>query len=192
MNTNTLQVVEEKAALPFTPFQEEAAVKVFVVNLRTYNEGETVGEWFSLPCEVETIKNAIGINEEYEEHAIHDYEAPFSIGEYDSLDNLNEIAEQLSFFDEDEIQVYKLMRENLNHDHDRAYEGVRHYEYRIFDKCNDMSDVAFDVVEESGMLDSCPENVKSYFDYEVYGRDLDIEGTYIKVNHNTYIELFEC
>lgn len=52
-----------------------------------------------------------------------------------------------------------------------------------------MSDVAYQVVNESGLLDGVPETIKGYFDYEAYGRDIDIEGTFIQVDNNI-IELY--
>lgn len=52
-------------------------LKIFLTNLGKYNEGELVGEWISLPVseeELEAVKERIGINEQYEEWFITDYE----------------------------------------------------------------------------------------------------------------------
>jgi len=73
-------------------------INVCLQNLGKYNEGELVFEWLSLPATNEEIAetlNAIGINAQYEEFMIADYEAPFSIGEYDNVYKINEIAEKL-------------------------------------------------------------------------------------------------
>lgn len=73
-------------------------IKVVVTNLGKYNEGELVYEWLDLPAtsdEIQTTLDAIGINEEYEEYFISDYEAPFPIEEYSSLSRLNDITEEL-------------------------------------------------------------------------------------------------
>jgi len=73
-------------------------IKIALTNLGKYNEGSLVYEWLELPATQEEINEtleAIGINEEYEEFFISDYEAPFQIGEYASINKLNEIAEQL-------------------------------------------------------------------------------------------------
>lgn len=37
------------------------------------------------------VEERIGLNDEYEEYAIHDYEAPFEISEYTSIDDINEM-----------------------------------------------------------------------------------------------------
>lgn len=68
-------------------------------------------------------------------------------------------------------------------------EEVRQGNYTIYYDCDDMSDVAYQVVNESGLLDGVPETIKGYFDYEAYGRDIDIEGTFIQVDNNI-IELY--
>ena len=47
-------------------------MQVYIANLGKYNEGELVGDWFSLPLDEEVIAERIGLNAEYEEYAIHD------------------------------------------------------------------------------------------------------------------------
>lgn len=56
-------------------------MKIYIVNLGKYNEDELVGDWFTPPIDFQTVKERIGLNDEYEEYAIHDYELPFNIGE---------------------------------------------------------------------------------------------------------------
>ena len=55
-------------------------------------------------------------------------------------------------------------------------------EYIIYSECHDMTDVAYQVVENCGYLDQIPKNLQYYFDYEAFGRDLNIEGDFIAVN----------
>ncbi len=57
--------------------------------LGKYNEGELVGAWFTFPIDFEEVKEKIGLNDEYEEYAIHDYELPFTVDEYTSIGELN-------------------------------------------------------------------------------------------------------
>ena len=65
---------------------------------------------------------------------------------------------------------------------DEALEGVQDGNYRIYSGCDDMEDVAMEVVEECGYLNGVPENVARYFDYEAFGRDLDLEGKYYNID----------
>ena len=48
-------------------------MKVYVANLGRYNEGELVGAWFTPPIDEEEMAERIGLNEDYEEYAIHDF-----------------------------------------------------------------------------------------------------------------------
>ena len=91
--------------------------KIFITNLGKYNEGELIGEWVTLTAtdeEFEAVYNRIGINEQYEEWFITDYNTDINgleIGEYDSIDDLNELAETLEELDETEKEVVEAMLE---------------------------------------------------------------------------------
>ena len=49
---------------------------VYIANLGKYNEGYLVGAWFTFPIDEEDVKEKIGLNEQYEEYAIHDRQLP--------------------------------------------------------------------------------------------------------------------
>ena len=42
---------------------------------------------------------------------------------------------------------------------------------------------------ESGQIDELPDWAQSYFDYEAYGRDLEIEGQFYKAAGSIYVEI---
>ena len=76
-------------------------IRIALTNLGKYNEGELTYAWLSLPATDEEISEAfkeisVAPSTEYEEHFISDYEAPFEIGEYESITKLNEIAERMA------------------------------------------------------------------------------------------------
>ena len=170
-------------------------MKIYLTNLGKYNEGELVGEWVTLPAteeELEAVFERIGINEEYEEYFITDYETDIDglkIGEYDNLEELNELAETLENMDENELEVVGVMLED-GCEFDEAIEKTENGDYRIYYNCNDMTDVAYQVIEESGFLNNIPDTVARYFDYEAYGRDLDIEGKYYMTDSGNCIEIY--
>ena len=69
---------------------------VYIANLGKYNEGCLVGAWFTFPIDEEDVKEKIGLNEQYEEYAVHDTENfPIDIGEYVSIEELNEMYEMI-------------------------------------------------------------------------------------------------
>ena len=69
---------------------------VYIANLGKYNEGYLVGAWFTFPIDEEDVKEKIGLNERYEEYAIHETDNfPIEIGEYVSIEELNEMYEMI-------------------------------------------------------------------------------------------------
>ena len=80
-------------------------IKGYITNLGKYNEGELVGEWITFPIsgeELEEVFERIGINEEYEEFFFTDWDCDFdnNFGEYESIDKINEVAENISDWDD--------------------------------------------------------------------------------------------
>jgi antirestriction protein len=169
-------------------------MKIYLTNLGKYNEGELIGEWVELPVsqeELQKVFERIGISEEYEEYFITDYECDlYEVGEYENIDKLNDIAERIKELDEEESKVVKALIQELGYTLDEAIEKVNNGDYRIYYDCDDMEDVAYQVVEDCGYLDKVPDNVACYFDYESFGRDLGIEGTYIFTDDNEAIEIY--
>ncbi|VPS89831.1 Antirestriction protein [Streptococcus pneumoniae] len=139
-------------------------MQVYIANLGKYNEGELVGAWFTFPIDFEEVKEKIGLNDEYEEYAIHDYELPFTVDEYTSIGELNRLWEMVSELPEE------LQQEDII----------------IHSDCDDMYDVARYYIEETGALGEVPASLQNYIDYQAYGRDLDLSGTFISTNHGIF------
>ena len=70
-------------------------MRVYIANLGKYNEGELVGAWFEPPIDFDEVKERIGLNDRYEEYAIHDFELPFEIGEYTPIEEINRLCEMV-------------------------------------------------------------------------------------------------
>ena len=56
--------------------------------------------------------------------------------------------------------------------------------------CEDMEDVARYYIKETGALGEVPASLQNYIDYQAYGRDLEIEGTFIATNHGMFEILY--
>lgn len=167
-------------------------LKIYVTNLSKYNEGVLVGEWVSLPCEdIKEVLDKIS-NNDNDELFISDYETDISglkIGEYEDILQLNEIAEEIEEMREDELIAFQAYLEQYANNMEQALEEVRQGNYSIYYNCDNMEDVAYQVVNDCGLLDGVPEEVKIYFDYEAYGRDMDINRTFIQID-NSFVELY--
>lgn len=168
-------------------------MKIYLTNLGKYNEGELVGEWVDLPAsqeELEKVFERIGINEEYEEYFITDYECDlYEVGEYENIDKLNDIAERIKELDEEGSKVVKALIQKLDYTLDEAIDKVNSGDYMIYNDCENMTDVAYQVVEECGYLENVPDNVARYFDYESFGRELGIVGNYMFLDGSEVIEI---
>ena len=167
-------------------------LSIFITNLGKYNEGELIGEWVDLPCdesELDEVLERIGIDgEQYEEFFITDFESDYGLtaGEYDNIHNLNEQAQQLADLDEWELDIVSALLDNgysLENALDK-YEDVI-----VYSDCHDMADVAYQYIEETGMLDSVPDNIRNYFDYEAFGRDMSYDGEFIFTDNGNCIEV---
>ena len=171
-------------------------IEICLTNLGKYNEGELIYSRLVLPATTEEIYAAydeIGVADGtmYEESFISDYETDInglSISEYASLDDLNELAEELSNLDEYELEAFGAMLD-AGLDTDEALQKVQDNEYRLYDGCYSMAEVAERYCEETGILSSIPEELRYYFDFEAYGRDMDIRGHFIETDSG-YIEIF--
>lgn len=169
------------------------ALRIYLTNLGKYNEGELVGEWVELPAteeELEVVMERIGINEEYEEYFITDYESDVpgvSVGEYDNLDDLNEMAETLADLDDYDLEIIGAFLSE-GYTLEEALDGKD--DVMVFSDCADMTDVAYAYIEETGMLDSVPDSIARYFDYEAFGRDMSFDGQFVFTDRGNCIEIF--
>ena len=171
-------------------------IEICLTNLGKYNEGELVFTRLVLPATTEEIYAAydeIGVAEGtmYEETFISDYETDingFEIREYANIDDLNELAEELENFDEYELEAFGAMLE-YGYATDEALQKVQDGEYRLYDGCYSMADVAEMYADETGLLSSIPDDLRYYFDFEAYGRDMDHNGHFAETDSG-YIEIF--
>lgn len=139
-------------------------IKIALTNLRRYNEGDLVFEWVDLPCEdFEEVFNIIG----HDEYFISDYECEMphiEIHEYENLERLNELAEELESLDNFEKVILQAIMEADGINVNEALEVLRDEAY-IFYEADDYEEFI------DHMLDECffgdiPEEAKRFLDYE--------------------------
>jgi antirestriction protein len=165
-------------------------INVYVANLAKYNEGILKGRWIELPCYnlEDKLSEILGNDEEY---AIHDYEAPFKIGEYANIFTLNEIAEeidQLAKYEQEALEyILKTGEKNLT----EALETLEDGDYSIYFDCYNMKDVAMEYIEQIGSITDAVSNINYYLDVESFKRDLEIDGYFDELeeeNNEEYTE----
>lgn len=167
-------------------------IKIYVANLGKYNEGELVGEWLTLPVSkeelVKFLMDEVGINEQYEECAIHDYECDFmDISEYSSISELNEIAELLEGLEDfEENKLKSIIEWGYYSDIKEAIENID--SFILYEDINNDYQLGDYMVNEAGIYDlSAMGNLANYIDYEAFGRDINLGGEWFSSNYG-YVE----
>lgn len=163
-----------------------------LTNLGKYNEGGLDYVWVSFPCDEDAFQDSlekIGIGEDrgdgsvYEEWFFSDWDTDYSgldldgLGEYMSLDEVNEYAEALEgIVDDGNEEEFRAAMEYSGDFHDALNlvetGSVTKISYESMSNRMDEAIGAYYV--DSRGFDAIS-NVEEYFDYEAYGRDIRIE-----------------
>ena len=175
---------------------ENAIIKGYITNLGRYNEGVLAYKLISFPIDEDELNEALAAigckytdengkeyNTEYEEYFFSDWECeiPFKFGEYESISDVNDIAERVENLMDYELDVLKVILEEHTSDVDEALRIVEGGNYVMWSG-ESMADVAERMAAEFGDLNDVPERLQYYIDYEKWGRDLKLEGTFLEGN----------
>lgn len=159
-------------------------MKVYIANLGKYNEGELVGAWFHFPLDFDNISEHIGLNSDHQEYAIHDYEMPFKIDEYTSIEQLNSLYEGIASLVDS--PVYPAMADLIDTWFTDINDLIEHVgEIKHYDESN-MEDLACYLVQEGILFGELPDKVQLYIDYVSLGQDLEIDGNYLVTSNGIY------
>ncbi|ENY8630216.1 TPA: antirestriction protein ArdA [Clostridioides difficile] len=181
-------------------------LNIYITNLGKYNEGELIGEWAEFPVneeELQEILNRIGINEEYEEYFITDFETDIEgleISEYSNIEQLNELAKELEGLEEYEIEQLKALLGCGYIDFYDMLEGdicslSDNYTFIQLDYRSALDDenLGRSYIEEICCDDlSFIQDIAYYFDIEAFSRDLRFDKDMIIENlYEENIEYYE-
>lgn len=165
-------------------------IKGYITNLGKYNEGELIGEWITFPIDDEgllevfdrigikynicsKINNRINEYDVIDEFFFTDWNCDFEndFGEYENIDDMNELAEQLMEWDEDTFNAAC------------EYWGAKYVdvespdEYLLLSNVINESDLGYYYAFESGGYDIDQDSIAGrYFDCEAFGHDIAIES----------------
>lgn len=161
---------------------------VYITNLKAYNEGVLLGTYLHFPFDRDDLNqafNQIYVGSEfidefgspYEEYFISDYDAPFSIEEYEDILSLIAKFEEIGEYLEYPRELVKVIAENLNQEFiiHNLYDGSTVEEklgYALYD----------------GGFIIIPDNLTNYIDYESIGRDYKYNSFGEFVDGKYYIE----
>ena len=156
--------------------------EAYITNLGKYNEGELVGETLEFPTspqEVQTLLKHIGVDGiRYEEFFITSFDGDVLglydyLGEYENLDELNHLACLLSGLDQGELEKFEAVLHTGAHTSSVAdiinlTQNLDCFEF--YPDIENEEDLGRYWAEDLPI----PEELKDYFDYKAYGRDISI------------------
>jgi antirestriction protein len=164
-------------------------MRVFIVNLGKYNEGEPVGDWFSLPVDKEVVIERLGLNKNYEEYAVHDQELPFPINEYVSIEELNRMT--VVYMELRESPVGDVIKDILDNGWYGSMEELAEHldEIICYTQYTEMEQLAHYLIDECAVLGELSDEARMYIDYENYARDEYINGNYLCTGHGIFKQI---
>lgn len=166
-------------------------MRIFITDLKAYSCGHLVGEWFELPMSEKLLKEAVngvlsagkkvcGSIDSHEEIFITDYEADIKIAEYENIYNLNDKAEILEGYSEDDVLKLKLLSCEGYNEKEVIDTGLHNYDVEICDFRGDSSfssvfeALAYQFIDE-GLYGEIVEGLECYIDYVKLARDLELD-----------------
>ena len=195
-------------------YDHDCPFEAFITNLGKYNEGELIGEWVKFPTTPEELQNVferIGIGAKndfgntYEEWFISDYDCYVDglyekLGEYANLDELNYLASKLDELNADEYYHFQAAMEISDYtgsikDLINLMDNLDKYD--IYLGVENDEDLGRYYIEELGAME-VPEHLRSYIDYEAYGRDIALDEVgqytsygYVRDTQDTFVEYYD-
>lgn len=156
--------------------------EAYITNLGKYNERELVGETLKFPTssqEVQALLKHIGVDGiRYEEFFITSFDGDVLglydyLGEYENMDELNHLACLLSELDQGELEKFEAVLHTGAHTSSVAdiinlTQNLDCFEF--YPEIENEEDLGRYWAEDLPI----PEELKDYFDYEAYGRDISI------------------
>lgn len=150
--------------------------EAYITNLGKYNEGDLIGQWVHFPIsesDFNQVLDDIGINDEYEEWFVTDYNCDVDaydvLGEYPSFEDLNEFGELV------ENNAFKAILEyEGDSNFDYAKDIYESGDYSLYPGIDSWEDYAYqDVYEKGGVENLSEDTLKQNFNYEELGEEVD-------------------
>lgn len=166
--------------------------QIWIGDLAAYNEGRLVGRWidvaeFDTASDLQDIINDEILEAGHEEFYVGDYSDFPNMGQYPDLDKVAAIARAMQ---EEDPEIVMAFVENIGPDYvddalvdqiNEAYQGT----------FNDLGDYAYELLSGQGTVSQLQEmGIEGYFDYDSYGRDLDLGGDIWTANVSDGVAIF--
>lgn len=162
--------------------------RIYVACLASYNAGILHGEWVDLDG-TETIEERISEileaspEEDAEEWAVHDHELCGYLSEYPGIDTLNAIQDAFEKVEAKGIEWEAFGEFCAHRGDDIEADKVEMFSEAYAGTWDSLEDWCENFLEETGQLESVPENLRYYFDYAAFARDMAVNDVFT-IEHN--------
>ena len=159
-------------------------MRIAVESYELYNNNILVNKWFDTEEDsieevyeyIEEVHRENGFDDSDLELFVADFEDEYNVYSGESVETAYEISEKLEDLDDYDKEAVGILIDNgLVND---ILEAIDQRENIFCTGETTMEAVAEKYIEETGALDAMQEGLKIYFDYEAFGNDLDISGSY--------------
>ena len=162
-------------------------ISIYITDLQSYQEGCLSGKWVSLPLAKDQLVQVItevlregelaSGSDNHEEVFVTDYEAEIVIGENDDIYRLNELAEAMEEFSDDDLLKLRFLSSEGYNERDVIDNGLDYYDVEIYDfRDNNSFADTFELLAEEfvdeGLYGEIPKSLEYYIDYSAIARDL--------------------
>lgn len=185
-------------------------LRFYAACLASYNNGVLHGAWIdasddtdAMEAEIATMLRASpfpNVTVEHpetgedvpsaEEWAVHDYDGlPSSLGEYPGLQAIADYVELIEAADDRglDADVVAAVVAHFSGDVSEAKDAIKDNYAGGF---SSLTHYAEDYIESTGMLDGVNDTVARYFDFEAFGRDLELGGDVYTINAGATVHVF--
>ena len=168
--------------------------RAYIACLASYNNGKLHGDWIDLDSSEEIAERIQEIlmnspEPDAEEWAVHDHENCGNLSMFAGLTELEDIqaaykqAQEYGIEWSGYVGFCEHLGEELNTD------SIAAYQERYAGSDRSLPDWCEQFLEETGQLESLPENLRFYFNYEAFARDLEISDVFT-VEHGGEVLVF--
>ena len=160
--------------------------KIYIACLASYNNGILYGKWIDANQDASVLEEEIqeilagSPIANAKEWAIHDYDdfADMNLSEYESLETISQIAENIVEHEERFIEAYK-----YTNSIDEAIEMIDSRYIGLYDS-------VVDYVEETTDISVVPQHLRYYIDFEHMARDVELSGEITTFEIDNQIAIF--
>jgi antirestriction protein len=178
--------------------KEDKMLDIFLTDLQSYNEGDLVGTWLTLPCKEYELNLALNTilcegevisgSEDHEEYFITDWDWNelhlFEIDEYEDIYTLNSSLQQLETLPSYQLKAISfLLSESITLDIEDA---INRSEDVIIHEAQSLEDVAYHLIQECYNIHELSPLIANHIDYEGIARELEYDGNYTELVGDVY------